>query len=779
MEYGLFFIAPIASVIALIFAWVFYKSMMKADEGNEKMVEIAGHVREGAMAYLSRQYKVVFIVFMVLLVVFIILSFLGVQNPFVPVAFLTGGFFSGICGYLGMRTATNASGRTAQGCSVSLNQGLKVSFRSGAVMGLIVVGFGLIDISVWYMILNYIYDNNIWGLGQHLMQTAGLEGGFTSGAASSSGFVHAKMVEITTTMITFGMGASTQALFARVGGGIFTKAADVGADLVGKVEAGIPEDDPRNPATIADNVGDNVGDVAGMGADLYESYCGSILATAALGAALPIAASASTVDIIKPVIAPMIVAGLGIIFSIIGIFAVKTKEDSSMKNLLKSLNIGVWGSSVLILIALAVMAQIDLITWGIFGAVIAGLISGLIIGQATEYYTSDEYKPTQGIAEQAQMGHATTIIEGLAIGMYSAGIPVVTVVIGIFAAYGLSGGFENSSQGLYGIGFAAVGMLSTLGITLATDAYGPIADNAGGNAEMSGLDPSVREKTDALDMLGNTTAATGKGFAIGSAALTAMALLSAYLEEIKIWLGKLGGVSGFKVGSITFYRNLPQGVFESSNTMIASKAELADFVRAYDLTLMNPMVLAGVFLGAMMAFVFSAMTMKAVGRAAGAMVAEVRRQFKEIPGILEGKAKPEYAKCVAISTKGAQKEMVVPALLAILVPVLVGLLLGVAGVMGLLVGGLTAGFSLACLLNNSGGAWDNAKKFIEKGNFGGKGSEAHKAGVTGDTVGDPFKDTSGPSLNILIKLMSMVSVVFAGVVVKFSPEIGRLIGFVK
>jgi K(+)-stimulated pyrophosphate-energized sodium pump len=790
MENSLFYVAPIGSIIALIFAFIFYKTMMKADEGNARMVEIAGHVREGAMAYLGRQYKVVTLVFIVLVIILSVLSVMGVQNPFVPFAFLTGGFFSGLCGFLGMKTATNASSRTAQGASVSLNQGLKVAFRSGAVMGLVVVGFGLLDISIWYIVLNYLYDNNVWGLSESLMHKMGIEGAFISAAEAAHNattaipdFVHAKLVEITTTMITFGMGASTQALFARVGGGIYTKAADVGADLVGKVEANIPEDDPRNPATIADNVGDNVGDVAGMGADLYESYCGSILATAALGAALPIVAGATNQDtvlnMLKPVIAPMIVAGLGIFFSVIGIFAVRTKEDASMKNLLKSLNFGVWGSSLLILVALAVMANVNLITWGIFGAVIAGLIAGLIIGQSTEYYTSDEYKPTKGIANQANMGHATTIIEGIAVGMYSAGIPVVTIVIGIMVAFGVSGGFQDVSMGLYGIGFAAVGMLSTLGITLATDAYGPIADNAGGNAEMSHLDPSVRQRTDALDMLGNTTAATGKGFAIGSAALTAMALLSAYLEEVKLWLGKLGGMTGFEVGSIKFYMKLPEGVQEGPNAIIAYKAQMADFVRAYDITLMNPLVLCGIFLGAMMAFVFSAMTMKAVGRAAGAMVNEVRRQFKEIPGIMEGTGTPEYAKCVAISTAGAQREMIVPSLLAIIVPVVTGLIFGVAGVMGLLVGGLTAGFSLACLLNNAGGAWDNGKKFIEKGNFGGKGSDAHKAGVTGDTVGDPFKDTSGPALNILIKLMSMVSVVFTGVVVKFSPQVGKVLGFIK
>jgi len=774
MESTLFYIAPIASVIALVFAWVFYKSMMKADEGNDTMKEIAGHVREGAFAYLYRQYKVVSLVFLILLIILTVLAFMGVQNPFVPIAFLTGGFFSGLCGFLGMNTATNASSRTAQGASVSLNSGLKVAFRSGAVMGLVVVGFGLIDISLWYLILNYIYDNNVWGLSESLINKLGIGSGtFSMALIDTAEFTHAKLVEITTTMITFGMGASTQALFARVGGGIFTKAADVGADLVGKVEAGIPEDDPRNPATIADNVGDNVGDVAGMGADLYESYCGSILATAALGAALPLTAGGG----LKAVIAPMIVAGLGILFSILGIFAVRTKEDASMKNLLKSLNIGVWGSSILILAALAVMAHIDLITWGIFGAVIAGLTAGLIIGQSTEYYTSDEYKPTKGIAEQAKMGPATTLIEGIGIGMFSTGIPVVTIVIGILVAFGVSGGFANTSQGLYGIGFAAVGMLSTLGITLATDAYGPIADNAGGNAEMSKLPPIVRERTDALDMLGNTTAATGKGFAIGSAALTAMALLSAYIEEVKLWLGKLAGTEFFQVGSIKFYNILPDGVIAGPNDVIVHAAQLSDFVRAYNITLMDPFVLCGIFLGAMMAFVFSAMTMKAVGRAASSMIEEVRRQFREKKGILKGTEKPDYARCVSISTAGAQKEMIIPSLLAIIVPVLTGLFLGVGGVMGLLVGGLTAGFSLACMLNNSGGAWDNAKKFIEKGNYGGKGSEAHKAGVVGDTVGDPFKDTSGPSLNILIKLMTMVSVVFAGVVIKYSTEIGNFLGF--
>ena len=779
MQNCLFFIAPLGSLVALFFAFFFYKSMMKADQGNARMVEIASYVKEGAMAYLKRQYSVVTAVFVILLVIFVILAFMGVQNPFVPLAFLTGGFFSGLCGFLGMKTATNASSRTAQGASQSLNAGLKVAFRSGAVMGLVVVGFGLIDISIWYMVLNRIYDTNAFNLGTALMEKVGISGAFDPSITSQTSFVQAKLVEVTTTMLTFGMGASTQALFARVGGGIYTKAADVGADLVGKVEAGIPEDDPRNPATIADNVGDNVGDVAGMGADLYESYCGAILSTAALGAALPIAANLSGAEAVLPVIAPMIVAGIGIVLSVIGIFAVRTKEDSSMKNLLRALNTGVVLSSALILIALAALAYFGIIGWGIFGAIAAGMIAGVIIGQSTEYYTSDEYKPTKGIANQAQMGHATTIIAGVGVGMISTCIPVITTVIAVILAYSLSGiGQENTmSYGLYGIGFAAVGMLSTLGITLATDAYGPIADNAGGNAEMSGLDPIVRQRTDALDMLGNTTAATGKGFAIGSAALTAMALLAAYLEEIKIWLSKLGGTIGFKVGNFTFYSKEVEGIIfgSDSNNIVASKATLVDFINAYNMTLMNPFVICGIFIGAMMAFLFSAMSMNAVGRAAGDMVTEVRRQFREIPGILEGKGKPDYALCVAISTKGAQKEMILPSLLAIIVPILVGLILGVAGVMGLLVGGLTAGFSLACMLNNAGGAWDNAKKFIEKGNYGGKGSDAHKAGVTGDTVGDPFKDTCGPALNILIKLMSMVSVVFAGVIVKFSNEIGKLL----
>ena len=761
---GLWWIAPVASVFALIFAVYFYRKMVQADEGTPLMVEIAGHVKEGAMAYLMRQYKVVIIVFVVLLIILQVLALFGIENPFVPIAFLTGGFFSGLCGFIGMKTATAASSRTAQGCSESLNRGLQVAFRSGAVMGLVVVGFGLLDICLWYLILDKVVytapnmENGLTLMGMELVP-AGCS-------------VAEKLVQMTTTMITFGMGASTQALFARVGGGIYTKAADVGADLVGKVEAGIPEDDPRNPATIADNVGDNVGDVAGMGADLYESYCGSILATAALGAAVgahhvmaarelgAAAVEEASQAAIGLVTAPMIVAGVGTILSIIGMFMVKCREGATQKNLLKALLTGTLGSSILIVLALIGLKMGGMIpSWGLVGSVIAGLAAGVIIGQATEYYTSDEYKPTQGIADQAVMGPATTIIDGLATGMYSAGIPVITIVIGIICAFGFAGGFSDLSMGLYGIGFAAVGMLATLGITLATDAYGPIADNAGGNAEMAGLDPQVRERTDALDSLGNTTAATGKGFAIGSAALTAMALLAAYIEEVKIWIGKLAG----------------DGEFMGFTQHAAAKAGILDFVQAYELHIMNPLLLCGLFVGGMMAFVFCAMTMKAVGRAAGAMVEEVRRQFREIPGIMEGTGKPDYASCVAISTKGAQREMLVPSLLAIVVPVVTGLILGVPGVMGLLAGGLVCGFVLATMLNNAGGAWDNAKKYIEKGAHGGKGSEAHKAGVVGDTVGDPCKDTSGPSLNILIKLMTMVSVVFTPVVVKFSPIVQELL----
>ena len=753
-----FWIAPICALVALVFALICYKLMIKAPEGNDTMKKIAGFVREGAMAYLRQQYKTVGIVFVVLFVIFLVLAFCGLQNPFVPVAFLTGGFFSGLCGFIGMKTATAASSRTAQGASESLNRGLQVAFRSGAVMGLVVVGFGLLDITLWYIILDkVVYTAAHMTDGLNVCGLQLVPKGFDASH---------KFMEITATMLTFGMGASTQALFARVGGGIYTKAADVGADLVGKVEAGIPEDDPRNPATIADNVGDNVGDGAGMGADLYESYCGSILATAALGAAIP-AAYADLSDSVMKVTAPMIIAGIGIILSILGIFAVRCKEGASMKTLLNALRLGTWGSSVLIVAAAAGMAYFGIISWGIFGAIISGLIAGVVIGYSTEYYTSDEYAPTKNLAGQAVMGPATTIIDGLAVGMLSSAVPVIATVIAIICSFAFGGGFSSTISGLYGIGFAAVGMLATLGITLATDAYGPIADNAGGNAEMSHLPPQVRERTDALDMLGNTTAATGKGFAIGSAALTAMALLAAEIQEIEIWGRKF----------TTFSDDVLAKLNDSSIDNFATLVEL------FQINIMNPLFLCGLFIGAMVAFVFCALTMKAVGRAAGSMVEEVRRQFREIPGILDETATPDYARCVAISTEGAQREMILPSVLAILIPVLTGLILGVPGLMGLLAGGLTCGFSLACLLNNAGGAWDNAKKHIEKGNFGGKKlpngekNPTHGAAVIGDTVGDPCKDTSGPSLNILVKLMSMVAVVFTPLFVKFSPTIQAWLGF--
>ncbi len=754
-----FWIAPICAVVALLAAIICYVLMKNASKGNERMEQIAGYVRDGAMAYLKQQYSKVGLVFLILFVIFTVLACFGLQNPFVPVAFLTGGFFSGLCGFIGMKTATYASSRTAQGASESLNRGLQVAFRSGAVMGLVVVGFGLLDITLWYIILDkvvYTPENMLNGLDFCGITLIGKDFLLT----------HNKLAEITATMLTFGMGASTQALFARVGGGIYTKAADVGADLVGKVEAGIPEDDPRNPATIADNVGDNVGDVAGMGADLYESYCGSILATAALGAAIPVTIADKMGGSATLVNAPMIIAGIGIILSILGIFAVRCKEGASMMTLLKALRLGTWGSSALIVVAAAVLVFCGVISWGVFGAIVAGLIAGVIIGYSTEYYTSDEYKPTKELAGQAQMGPATTIIDGLAVGMLSAAVPVIATVLAIICSYIFAGGMESTIQGLYGIGFAAVGMLATLGITLATDAYGPIADNAGGNAEMSHMDPQVRERTDALDMLGNTTAATGKGFAIGSAALTAMALLAAEIQEIEIWGKKF---DAFK----------PEILAKLKTPSIDNFQVLVDH---FDINIMNPMFLCGLFLGAMVSFVFCAMTMKAVGRAAGSMVEEVRRQFREIPGIMDETATPDYARCVAISTKGAQREMMLPALLAIVIPVVTGLVLGVAGIMGLLAGGLTCGFSLACMLNNAGGAWDNAKKHIEKGNFGGKKlpngekNPVHGAAVIGDTVGDPCKDTSGPALNILVKLMSMVAVVFTPLFVKFSPVVQKWLG---
>ncbi len=721
-----FWLVPVASVTALLMAWAFFRSMMQANEGTPRMIEIAGHVRRGAMAYLKQQYKVVLIVFIILAIIFSIMAYgFEVQNPWVPFAFLTGGFFSGLAGFFGMKTATYASARTANAARQSLDSGLKIAFRSGAVMGLTVVGLGLLDIAAWFLVLN-------------LFDADGL-------------------ISITTTMLTFGMGASTQALFARVGGGIYTKAADVGADIVGKVEADIPEDDPRNPATIADNVGDNVGDVAGMGADLYESYCGSILSTAALGA---VAFAASGDMQLKAVIAPMLIAAAGVFLSILGIYLVKTKEGATMRDLLRSLSLGTNVSAAFIAIAtfgILYLLQID--NWlGLSFSVITGLTAGIIIGQATEYYTSHSYKPTQKISEAGLTGSATVIIKGIGTGMMSTCIPVVTIGVAIMLSYLFANGFELEmnadalSRGLYGIGIAAVGMLSTLGITLATDAYGPIADNAGGNAEMSELGEEVRHRTDALDALGNTTAATGKGFAIGSAALTALALLASYIEEVKIAMHRSG----------SYIVNLAGDEIDAIN------ATIPDFMNFFQINLMNPRVLVGAFIGAMAAFLFCGLTMEAVGRAAQKMVEEVRRQFREIKGILEGTGTPDYGSCVEISTRAAQHEMILPSLLAIAIPIIVGCVLGIAGVLGLLVGGLSSGFTLAVFMANAGGAWDNAKKMVEEGNFGGKGSFAHKATIVGDTVGDPFKDTSGPSLNILIKLMSMVSIVMAGLTVLFS-----------
>ena len=729
----LMYVVLAASVLALGFAYYFYRSMLSKEEGTELMKTIASHVRKGALAYLKQQYKVVTIVFVVLAVVFAVMAYFKLQNGIVWFAFLTGGFFSGLAGYFGMKTATYASARTANAARKSLNAGLQVAFRSGAVMGLTVVGLALLDIAGWFLILQKT----------GLLELVG---------------AHGDLITITTTMLTFGMGASTQALFARVGGGIYTKAADVGADLVGKTEYNIPEDDPRNPATIADNVGDNVGDVAGMGADLYESYAGSILATMALGAS----AFALNEELqMKAVLAPSLIAACGVLLSIIGIYMVKTKEGAGMKELLRALSIGT--NTAAFMIAGVTFGVFYWLLgdnpvnpnqwWQVSLSVVVGLLAGVIIGKSTEYYTSQSYKPTQKVSESSQTGPATVIISGLGLGMLSTAIPVVTVGVAIILAYLCANGFaieysaENLSMGLYGIGIAAVGMLSTLGITLATDAYGPIADNAGGNAEMSGLPEEVRQRTDALDALGNTTAATGKGFAIGSAALTALALLASYVEEIKIALIRTGEA-------------LPNGVE-------AAKASLVDFMEAYNVNLMNPIVLVGIFIGSMMAFLFCGLTMNAVGRAAQKMVEEVRRQFQTIKGIIEGKADPDYSRCVEISTKGAQHEMLLPSILAIIVPIITGLVLGVAGVLGLLIGGLATGFVLAVFMANAGGAWDNAKKYVEEGHFGGKGSDCHKATVVGDTVGDPFKDTSGPSLNILIKLMSMVSIVMAGLTVSF------------
>jgi K(+)-stimulated pyrophosphate-energized sodium pump len=781
----IWWIAPCGSVLALFFAYIFHKSMVKGDPGDENMQKIAGYVRTGAMAYLKQQYKIVGIFFVVICILLSIMAFvLKVQSPWVPFAFLTGGFFSGLSGYLGMNTATKASNRTAAAAKHSLDAGLKVAFRSGAVMGLVVVGLGLLDISIWFYVLTQVF--------------------------------HLELREVTVTMLCFGMGASSQALFARVGGGIFTKSADVGADLVGKVEAGIPEDDPRNPA----NVGDNVGDVAGMGADLYESYCGSILATAALGCAAATSVGSSPLPFIM---LPMVIAGIGIVLSIIGILVVRTREGAGQKELLGSMMKGINLSSVLIFVASMVIVWFMLhnlptsvggiagiignkLALGIGGAIAVGLLAGVGIGYCTGYYTSGDYKPTQGIAKHSLTGPATVIIDGLAVGMMSTAIPVVIVSLAVMLSFGFAGGFSNTLMGLYGVSIAAVGMLATLGITLATDAYGPIADNAGGNAQMTGQKPEVRERTDILDSLGNTTAATGKGFAIGSAALTALALLAAYIEEVRIGIERVAqdkysnGAAQVEVYNIStdkqeLAQDVGDGIFvrkegEKFTTFVKTgttitkipklesveAAPIGAFMTYYDITLMNPKVLVGLFLGSMMVFVFCAMTMKAVGRAAGRMVDEVRRQFKEIVGLMEGKAEADYASCVTIATKGAQHEMIVPSLLALTVPVACGVILGVAGVMGLLAGGLATGFVMAVMMANSGGAWDNAKKYIESGQLGGKGSPAHKAAVVGDTVGDPFKDTCGPSLNILIKLMSMVAVVFAGLTVKFGPRITELLG---
>jgi len=747
----IFWLVPASSVIALFFAWFFFKQMMKESEGTDTMKKIAKHVRDGAMAYLRQQYKVVFMVFIVLTALFAIMAYvLGIQNPWVPFAFLSGGFFSGLAGFFGMRTATYASARTANAAQRSLNEGLRIAFRSGAVMGLVVVGLGLLDISVWFYALQFIIGS---------LDTT------TNGIIASDPSM--KLIIITTTTLTFGMGASTQALFARVGGGIFTKAADVGADLVGKVEAGIPEDDPRNPATIADNVGDNVGDVAGMGADLYESYCGAILSTAALGATaftvtnlgnigINVSPEASSTIQFNGVIAPMIIAAVGILLSIFGIFMVKAKEGASQKQLLSALGRGVNISSIGIAIfSYFILKYLAIPNFlGIWGAMMAGLVGGIGIGKITEYYTSSGYSPTRNIAESTKTGPATVIISGIGTGMISTAIPVLIVGTSIILAFLFAAKFDfnNISFGLYGIAIAAVGMLSTLGITLATDAYGPIADNAGGNAEMSGLGEEVRKRTDALDALGNTTAATGKGFAIGSAALTALALMASYIEEIKIAIGRVPEKAEL--------------FFQATNVEI-HKATIPQMMQYFQLDIMNPRVLVGAFIGSMAAFLFCGLTMNAVGRAAQSMVEEVRRQFREIKGILEGKAEPDYARCVEISTKGAQKEMLFPSLLAIFIPIATGIVFGVSGVVGLLLGGTSTGFILAIFMANAGGAWDNAKKYIEEGNLGGKKSPCHNAAVVGDTVGDPFKDTSGPSLNILIKLMSMVSIVMAGLTVAY------------
>ena len=694
MEKYLVLATFVGSVIALLFALFTGKRVLRFEEGTPLMSKISRSIREGANAYLRRQYTVVGIFFACMIVVRCIMAACKLLTWFVPFAFLTGGFFSGLSGFVGMRIATKANCRTANACRDGLNKGLRVAFSAGSVMGFTVVGLGLFDISVWFMLLRFVFK--------------------------------LEAADITSAMLTFGMGASSMALFARVGGGIFTKAADVGADLVGKVEAGIPEDDPRNPAVIADNVGDNVGDVAGMGADLYESYVGSIISASALGVA------AFSDQAFKAMAIPMVMAAVGILCSIIGSFFVKTEENADQRTLLKALSRGTNLSAILIAIIsfFLVWAMLGLAHWGLYVAILSGLVAGVLIGKATEYYTSDTYKPTQELSGKSQTGSATIIIGGLGLGMLSTAMPIIIVAVCILLAFFLSGGGTDASMGLYGIALAAVGMLSTLGITLATDAYGPVADNAGGIAEMAGLDPEVRKRTDALDSLGNTTAATGKGFAIGSAALTALALMASYIEKVK----EVG------VAEVTFN----------------------------DFSLMNPLVLTGLFIGACLPFVFAALTMNSVGRAAQSVVLEVRRQFREITGLMEGKADPDYARCVDLCTKASLKEMVLPTVIAVVTPIVVGMVLGYKGVVGLLAGATVTGFLMAIYMANAGGAWDNAKKYIEAGNFGGKGSECHKAGVVGDTVGDPFKDTSGPAINILIKLLSMVSIVFAGLIVNYS-----------
>lgn len=770
-----FWLVPTGSAIALLSAWYFYRGVMQKDEGTDRMKQIAGFVRLGAYAYLRRQFRTISIVFAVLVILCAVLAYFGLLNPFTPFAFLSGGLFSAMSGFLGMKTATNASARTAAAAQHSLSGALQIAFQAGAVMGLVVVGLALFDVSFWFFTLNYIFDHNVFGMGAQLMKQSGIgSGSWDPAVIGTDTFVRAKLVEMTTTMVTFGMGASTQALFARVGGGIFTKAADVGADLVGKVESGIPEDDPRNPAVIADNVGDNVGDVAGMGADLYESYYSVLLATIVLGSAISITLARDIATALAYVLAPLLVAAAGAVFSVAGILVVKCREDAGQQELMSALNRGLYLTSILIVAAVWLVFHQLGIASGFFFAVVSGMVAGLLIGHTTEFFTSDAYRPTREIAEACRMGPATAVITGLSVGMGSTVLPVIIVSTGILSAYGFSGGFHDMTAGLYGISFAAVGMLSTLGITLATDAYGPVADNAGGNAEMSGLGADVRARTDALDSLGNTTAATGKGFAIGAAALTTLGLIAAFFESVKFWIARMaeatpGGV--YEQGGLGFAAHTD---VTATGIIEASKATLHQLAMAYDITVLNPSVVVGLLLGAMLPFVFSSLAILAVGRAAGKMVEEVRRQFRENQGILEGTQLPDYARCIDISTHGAQRAMVLPSLLAIGAPILTGLCFGVAGVVGLLAGSLASGFVLACMLNNSGGAWDNAKKYIEKGHLGGKGSDAHKASVVGDTIGDPFKDTAGPSINILIKLMSMVATVFAGIIVSKGDWIASL-----